>query len=543
MDFVKRYWTTIRAQMEGLPASTKLAVGSLVVILLLVGFIAMLYAGKAEMVPISQFAASRSDQVVARLTSAGINAELNAGQVYVPVDSRVDAIALLAREDLLSDDAASAFAAVTNSNPWETGEQGRRRYLIATQEYLNAVARKFKGIRSAEVVISTPERVGFGRSSVRPSASVTVTMQGSGAVDQNLVKSLAGLVSGAVAEMRPQDVVILDANHGRQHTVGGEDDMVPTEVVELVRHQEEYHRKKIEDMLRNIHGVIVAVKVSTDPIRREVRETRAYEEAEPLQSESDTETQSRDYDPAGEAGTRPNAGMTIDGGNALVREMTETQSQREYGEKLLTSQAKIELAGHQIKQINVTINVPRSYFVSIFKANNPEAEDPDDAALDPILVAQLETIRKQVTPLIATETPGVIEASMVYDQAFLEPAAAGAGDGVGFMGNLAGSGLSTTLAAGGLGVFSLMLLLFMVKRATKPQELPSLEELAGVPARLPSDVDMIGDADEAESAMSGVELEDNDVQSRQLAEQISDMIKASPRDAGTLLGRWVAFDE
>ncbi len=542
MDFVKRYWTTIWAQMEGLPASTKLAVGSLVVILLLVGFIAMLYAGQPEMVPISQFAASRSDQVVARLDSAGIDAELRTGSVYVPVDSRVDAIAMLAREDLLSDDAASAFAAVTNSNPWETGEQGRRRYLIATQEYLNAVARKFKGVQSAEVVISTPERVGFGRSSVRPSASVTVTMQGSASVDPHLVQSLAGLVSGAVAEMRPQDVVVLDANRGRQHTVADEDDPVPTEVVELVRHQEEYHRKKIEDMLRHIQGVIVAVKVSTDPIRREVRETRAYEEAEPLRSEMESETLSRDFDPAGEAGTRPNAGMTIESGNLLVRELTETQSSREYGDKLLTSQAKIEMAGHQVKQINVTINVPRSYFVNIFKANNPEAEDPDDAALDPVLTSQLETIRKQVTPLVAADTPGVIEASMVYDQAFLTPAAAGAGGG-GFIGNMAGGGMGTTIAAGGLGVFSLMLLLFMVKRATKPQELPSVEELAGVPPRLPSDEELIGEADEVESAMSGVELNDNDMESRQLAEQIGEMIKASPRDAGSLLGKWVALDD
>ena len=543
MDFVKRYWTTIRAQMEGLPASTKLAVGSLVVILLLVGFIAMLYAGQPEMVPISQFAASRSDQVVTRLESAGIDAEMRAGSVYVPVNSRVDAIAMLAREDLLSEDAASAFAVVTNSNPWETGEQGRRRYLIATQEYLNAVARKFKGVKSAEVVISTPERVGFGRSSVRPSASVTVTMEGSAAVDPHLVASLAGLVSGAVAEMRPQDVVVLDANRGRQHTVADENDPVPTEVVELVRHQEDYHRKKIEDMLRNIHGVIVAVKVSTDPIRREVRETRAYEEAEPLRSESELETVSRDYDPAGEAGTRPNAGMTIDGANLLVRELTETQSEREYGEKLLTSQAKIEMAGHTIKQINVTINVPRSYFVSIFRANNPEAEEPDDAALEPVLTSQLETIRKQVTPLIATESPGVIEASMVYDQAFLEPAAAGSGAGSNFIGNLAGSGMGATVAAGGLGVVSLLLLLFMVKRATKAQELPSLEELAGVPARLPDDEDLLGEAGEVESSMAGVELNDSDMESRQLAEQISEMIKASPRDAGGLLGKWVQLND
>ncbi|MEM6853822.1 MAG: hypothetical protein AAF593_05370, partial [Planctomycetota bacterium] len=248
MDFAKKYWTTIRAQMEGLPAATKLLIGSLMVIMLLVGFIALLYAGKPETVPVSRFADGRSEEIVNMLSGAGIDAEINNGQVYVPATKRIDAIALLAREDMLSENASSAFADITG-NPWETDAQGDRKYLLATQSYLSAVARKINGVRSAEVVISLPERIGFGRTSVRPSASVTVTMNGSQSVDQNLVGSLAGLVSGAVAELRPQDVVVVDANRGRQLTVADENDIIPTEVIELVRHQEEYHRKKIEETL------------------------------------------------------------------------------------------------------------------------------------------------------------------------------------------------------------------------------------------------------------------------------------------------------
>jgi flagellar M-ring protein FliF len=543
LDLAKRYWTTILAQMERLPASTKMLIGSLCIIMLLVGFIALLYAGKPEMVPVSQFAASRVDQVVARLDASGIDAELREGQVYVPVNDRVDAIATLAREDMLSDDASSAFAAVTNSNPWETASQGRRNYLIATQDYLNAVARKFKGVESAEVVISMPERVGFGRSSVRPSASVTVSMRGNSKVDKNLVQSLAGLVSGAVAEMQPQDVVILDANAGRQHTVADENDIVPTEVVELVRQQEDYHRKKIEDMLRHIPGVIVAVKVSTDPIRREVREQREYEESEPLRSENDREMVSRDYDQAGEGGTRPNTQMTIDGGGGLAREQTETETRREFGEKLIKSTAQIEMAGHQIQQINVTVNVPRSYFVSIFKANNPDAEAPDADTLAPIRDGQLDAIKKQVQPLILAKTPGTIEANMVYDQAFLDPVTAGPNVSSGIVGTLTSNGVGTTVATAGMAAFSLLMLFMMVKRATKPQEMPSIEELAGVPPDLPSDEDLVGEAMEAESAMTGLEVDEDDLQTRHLAEQISEMIKASPKDAGNLLGKWVEYDD
>lgn len=551
MDFARKYWTTIRAQAESLPLTSKLLIGALVVILLGVAGLGVLYAGKAQTVPISAFAGTRSEEVMARLGVAGIDAELKNGAVYVPAGQQMDAIALLAREELLSDNASSAFSAVTG-NPWETDAQGDRKHLLATQAYLSAVAGKFGGVRSAEVIIALPERRGFGRSSVRPSASVTVTTSGNGGVDKHLVASLAGLVSGAVAEMQPQDVVVLDARQGRQHKVDDPDDLVPTEVIELVNHQEQYHRKKIEDMLRHIPGVIVAVKVKTNPVRREVREERKYSDSEPLRSEENTEMTRRDVRRGGEAGTRPNTGMSISGDGGDVQEETETTTRTEFGDKLLTSTAQIEMAGHQVEQINATINVPRSYFVSIFRANQPPADPaaadppaaPDDAALDAIRTAQLDAIRSQVTPLIEAKAPGVVEANMVYDQAYLAPVAAGAGGGVmGVVGNLGGGDTVATATAAGLGALSLLLAFMLVRRSTQAPPLPSLEELAGVPPTLPSDEELMGEASVVETSMDGVEIDEEELKSRHLAEQISELIVNSPADATGLLGRWVNEDD
>ncbi|MEM9420463.1 MAG: hypothetical protein AAGA25_15645 [Planctomycetota bacterium] len=547
MDFARKYWTAIRAQMEGLPASTKLLIGSLVVIMLLVGFIALLYAGKPETVPVSRFADGRSEEVVNLLSGAGIKAEIKGGQVYVPAAKRVDAIAVLAREDMLSENASSAFADITG-NPWETDAQGDRKYLLATQNYLGVVARKIDGIRSADVVISLPERVGFGRSGANPSASVTVTMNGTQAVGKHRVESLAGLVSGAVAELRPQDVVVIDANSGRQHTVADEDDIVPTEVIELVRHQEEYHRKKIEDTLRTIPGVIVAVRVSTNPIRSETRREHKFADTEPLKVQEENELISKSFDRGGEAGARPNTTLTIDPGDNLTQETTETMTRSEFGEKQLVSTSQIELAGHQIEQINVTINVPRSYFVNIYKAMNPDTEDaPDAATLDPIQTAEIDKIKAQVAPLVAVseDTPGIIEANMVYDMAYLQPEFAGpAGSGGGgVMGVMTDSNMVATASAGALAVISLALALMMVKKATKPEALPSIEELAGVPPTLPTEEELIGEADEVEASMAGLEVNEDELRTRNLADQINEMIKSAPNDAGSLLGKWVQAED
>ncbi len=546
MDFARKYWTTIRAQAESLPLTTKLLIGALVIILAGVAGLGVLYAGKPQTVPISAFAGSRSEEVMSRLGVAGIEAELKNGSVYVPTGQQMDAIALLAREELLSENASSAFAAVTG-NPWETDSQGDRKYLLATQNYLAAVARKFSGVRSAEVIIALPERRGFGRSSVRPSASVTVTTSGNGGVDKNLVASLAGLVAGAVAEMQPQDVVVLDARMGRQHKVDDPDDVIPTEVIELVNHQEQYHRKKIETTLRHIPGVIVAVKVRTNPVRREVREERKYSESEPLRSEEESESTRRTVQRGGEAGTRPNTGMSIAGGGDDVQEENESTSRKEYGEKLITSTSQIEMAGHQIEQINATVNVPRSYFVSIFKANDPEAEAPSDSDLEAIRTAQLEAIRNQIAPLIESKAPGVVEASMVYDQAFLDPAFAavgvGGGGGAGMLSVVGGGDTAATATAAGLAGLSLLLAFMLVRRSTQTPPQPTLEELAGVPPTLPTDEELIGEAEVIETSMDGVEIDETELKSRHLAEQISDLIRNSPADATGLLGRWVNSED
>ena len=553
MDFARKYWTTIRAQAEALPLTTKLLIGSLVVILLMVGGLAVLYAGQAQTVPVGGFAASRGEEVMARLAAAGIDAEMKNGTVHVPAKQQLDAIALMANEELLSENASAAFTAVAG-NPWETDAQGRRKHLLATQNYLSAVVRKFKGVRSAEVIIAMPERRGFGRSSVRPSASVTVTTRGGAGVDKHLVASLAGLVSGAVAEMTPQDVVVLDARLGRQHTVDDPADAVPTEVLELVNHQEQYHRKKIEATLRHIPGVIVAVNVKTNPVRREVREERKYSDSEPLSLEQDTETVRKDYARGGETGVRPNTGMSIAGNGDVVQEESETTSRREYGDKLLTSTAQIELAGHQVERINATINVPRSWFVSIWRANQPAddagnaagtaAANPDDAALTDIREAQLAAIRSQIAPLIEANAPGTVEANMVYDAAFLDPAgvAAGSAGGSGVGGvieSVAGGDAVTTATAAGLGLLSLVLAFMLVRRSTQTPPLPSVEELAGVPPTLPADDELLGEAALGQTALDGVEIDESELKSRHLAEQISELIKNSPADASGLLGRWV----
>ena len=64
----------------------------------------------------------------------------------------------------------------------------------------------------------------------------------------------------------------------------------------------------------------------------------------------------------------------------------------------------------------------------------------------------------------------------------------------------------------GLGVMALsamVLMLAMVRNASRLPTMPKPEDLAGVPPVLPTDEDLFGEAEESESAMAGVEIDEN----------------------------------
>ena len=61
-----------------------------------------------------------------------------------------------------------------------------------------------------------------------------------------------------------------------------------------------------------------------------------------------------------------------------------------------------------------------------------------------------------------------------------------------------------------------------------------------MPPTLPTVNDMVGEADESEAAMTGIEIGDDDVRARKLVEQVVELVGANPDTAANLLGRWVS---
>jgi len=386
-----------------------------------------------------------------------------------------------------------------------------------------------------------PDDQGFGETHVQPSASVSVTLDGGESMSDERVAAIAGLVSGSVAEMTPQNVTIIDSNRGQQYTVNDPAKASADDLRELVRQEERYYKKKLSGALQYIPDVIVAVTVRTSNVAQQTQQSWQYSESEPLESESSQETTRQDMEQGGQPGARANTGTNIaGGGGGGTTEQTE-QSETTYRQPLLQERTNQQMSGHQTQQINVAINVPRSYFVELYEQNNPEAEDPTNQDLQPLIDDRLDTIRQQVSPLIQSQNPGEVQVAMYPDGSTPEPKAM-AQPGVGMLAWL-GPDWVKTLAVGGLALLSLGLMFGMVRKATKKQDLPSVEEIAGAPPSMGGDEEVFGEAETSDGGMVGVELDEGQLQSRQVADQISEMIKNNPSEAGALLSKWVDPNE
>ena len=211
--------------------------------------------------------------------------------------------------------------------------------------------------------------------------------------------------------------------------------------------------------------------------------------------------------------------------------------------------------GYPLK-INATIGIPRSYFVAKYRQSLNDAEAvPADTELQPIVNAEIARIQSDVEPLIDTSAlkdavRGTVKVSMIPD---LVAAAVGtvlpdvpsAGSGaVGWSGPpLIAGDLLKFAGLVGLALLSLAMMFLMVRRAGVSADLPTAEEIVGVPPTLPTDEsEVVGEAIESTPILEGIEVDDAALRRQQMQGQISEMVRQNPDGVADLLRRWITVE-
>lgn len=550
---------TIARQMRELSPTAKLLIGSLMVILVMVLLLVAMFTSRAAMEPLGLHATVSNEarvRAVGYLKARNIPYRERGSDILVPPNQKYAILAQLTDGQIITPDQINFDTLVQQDSPFLSKSQNDRRWLVATMNVLEQTISGFSGISKARVVIDEPRNSGgIGRAHLPASASVIVHTRGGveGGLDQAKVDAIAGLVAGAHASLRVQDVVVVDATTGRRHRTRPDEGSTPTTNMELQRNAEREAQAKIADALAYIPGVNVAVRVVVDT-RAITEQRRSFDEPKlGVLHESSRSTTSQNQTSAAESGMRPNTGASITAGGRRGSSMTDERSEAAMAPAFGGTDSKIvDPRGHAL-QINASIGVPRGYFVRLYQDLQGEtAGTPDAAALDALIETETARIRSQIEPLIDTRAvdgaiAGTVMVSMIPD--FAMPLAVGtaagfaSGDGGGgfFSGDgLVSDGLVKYVGLSALAIVSLAMMFLMVRRASAHPELPTAQELVGAPPSLGvGEMDVMGEAGETAASLLGIEIGEDDLRRKQMLAQLNEMARKTPSEAATLLRRWI----
>lgn len=156
--------------------------------------------------------ADELSSVTRSLSEAGLPFRIDADglTVRVPALQEIDA-----RRAASGDGGVVGLEGLEKIDPWVTPfqEQLHRQRMI--QGELVRTIDGIKGIASSAVHLDLPEPSAFLRDVAGPSAAVTLRPDAGVALDQRTARSVAQLVSHAVAGMQAEDVTVVDASTGR----------------------------------------------------------------------------------------------------------------------------------------------------------------------------------------------------------------------------------------------------------------------------------------------------------------------------------------
>lgn len=568
MERLKQILATIGSQLGKLSVTHKLLIGSLVVVALMALFLVSQYAGSPKMVELLPGASADAiGRARAYLETAQLPYTNEGGKVMVPVERQMSILAALGEAGKLPDDASITFRNYIEKQNWMNPKsENDRIFNTALENTLALLIKNFNGIDTATVFIDAPEPRGIGATFRKPTASVIVFTRGGGALSQSTVDAIVASVVSAKAGLEPKSVNVTDGTTGRRFVARDDQDFTASSYMEHVAKFEDYVQGKISNHLAYIRGVSIAVNAQVDvrktTSRNKTVKPKGAGSETLIAKENSANTNSTQAASGGEPGIGANIRLDIRNGgsegNSTKDETADTEYDTEFGIK---EDQIVDPRGMPTK-INAAIGVPRDYVVQLWEqaqGTNAAGKTPTEADLKPIFDAEKARLEKDIAPLIETDAPAggatdqPLKAGTVVVSMIPVPIPGAGGSGGGGGGSGGGADGASSLGGGGtlalsgwikqavLGVLALLamgMMVMMARKATKPLDLPTAEEIVGIPPALTTN-DLVGEAEESDTAMVGIEVDDDELKVKKMLDQVGDLVKTKPNEAATLFTRWV----
>lgn len=588
MDQLRTMLATVGQALGRLSVSQKLLIGSIAIILLMVLLLVSVYAGRADMKPLYPGQPAEVQQSAARiLATSGIAHKTGpSGEILVASDQQASAMALMAQSGAGPANTELVFDNILKSQNWiNTKEQNRQIYNLMRNNWLAGVIGKFNGVKSAQVLVDVPEQVGFGAPARPAKASVTLFSGTGKAIPQETVDAAARFVAGSVAGLEVERVEVIDGTSGRPRAVTNEREPAAASARENARQIEKDWKQKIVNLLPGIDGVAVEVTAVVDASR-----SRAQVNTNMPLGQGSVSTPKREITggmtenqaaAAAEPGLRSNVGADVvqSGQGRASTRAQQTSEETEYAVAFGTRTEHIDDPGGRVRSLAATVAVPRAFILGLIQrdaaaANNAQAGGtqtasnttaapamPSEQEIQARFAAERTSIEALLKPHFRMETSKgeVVQGEVVV--ALMSGEGVGGGSAASFGGGGAGGGgggglggsLGTVWAMGGgmldkvvlgvLAVVALGMMMLMVRKTGRTVEIPTMQELVGAPPPLETDNDIVGEADESETAMAGILVNDDEIKVQKMREQVAELVKNQPEMAVKVLNRWIQTEE
>ena len=591
MEQLRQAWANVRQWLGKMRPSQIATLGGLGVAIVLFLVVISQQFGKPAMVELYPGASTADQQQwSSHLATLGIKSEMRNGTVFVQNASLEQARGAVSQAGLLPNDKAILFENILRAQSWTNSrQQNEQLFNNALENELARTIEKFGGVKGAKVFIDAPPAAGLGQSVRRPTASVWAITQTGQSLTQGQVDAIAGLVAGSKAGLTYEQIRVVDGASGRQRKATSEDQSLSTTYLEHATRVEATTREKIAELLSFIPGVVVAVTAQVD-VTRVLTQTDSHlpvgqgTQSLPSMEETTETTQASGGTRAAEPGVRANqtADIGFAGGSGNGSNTSSNQSSTQYENHVgIKRETTTDPRGFPT-MVAVSINVPRGFVMRMLKAEKGDAAAPAGGATgsEPTEEEIAKAFEERVKPtILASVTPQVraltaqSNRSMKDDEiktlvaqsvgvslipmdlpevaaeagGFLSGIAmfgggggsgGGGGGGLLFGGGIVDTALLALLSLGAIGM-----MLMLVKKGGKAAKMPTAEELVGLPPPIEGTSEIVGEADEDETAMAGIEVGEGQMQSQKMLEQVSEMVTKEPEAVARMLNRWVVVEE
>lgn len=569
MAFLSRYLAQIRAQLQGLSVSHRLLIGLLVVILVVTIFFVVEASRKPEMVDLlPQSLTAEEISTITSYLKGKYQYQVQADKILVPVEQAYQVRGELAAAQALPHDTTAAFARLAEQSfSFDTTANTDQKWVVAKGEVLGRILRAYPFIADATVIIDK-KAPGFaiGRAEEKTSATVWIKLKSNEVMNSSRVQAITNLVRGAVAGLEPDRIQLTDGT--RSYRAANDDAAMPADLLEFKQSQEEKYTKKLDAIFSHMGDVKIAVNVVPDmsarTIRKETFDPKGIAKVE-IDATSKESSSGDGASAGGQPGVQPNVSVATGGSGGGGGSGNTTSESSSKTEARFSSEQETQMvpAGTVIADITATINVPRSFFRSLYRRNaKDEKVEPTDEQLQPLFDTYLKRLHAQAKNAIGAKTDDQIRLDW-FDDTLVplmeagKPVGSVAGLGGGGIGSLAMQHVKEVVLAT-FTVGALTVMLMMVRRAA-PAPAGADADLGvffgaggggkgkgskgsrrtGDPGALDVGEDVIGEAGQGEAVLTGIELDDETLQSRKMVDEVSTMIKENPENAASLVKRWI----